>query len=91
MTIEADFVTIDPVAEKFIFDDGLELPFILLDSFYAEESDSVPKEILFEYIFTIKSIFEESKAKYSSVFGNVAFIDCRYVLTTLLESIRGEI
>ena len=64
MTIEADFVTIDPVSEKFIFDDGLELPFTLLDSFYAEESEAVPKEILFEYVFTIKSIFEESRAKY---------------------------
>lgn len=37
------------------------------------------------------SVFDKASGKYSSVFGNVAFIDCNFVFSTFIESIRSEL
>ena len=89
MTIQADFVAIDPVSETLIFDDGLLLPLRLLSQ--SKDGNDIDDEWRFEYVFDVKSIFDTADGKYNSVFGNVAFIDCNYVFSTFIESTRSEI
>ena len=86
MTLESDFVVTDPENERLIFDDGFVLPFKELGPpKNAQTNDE--DEFIFNYEFVVKEIFEEADAKYSTVFGNVAFVDCNYIFNTLIESI----
>ena len=72
-----------------IFDDGFVLP--LSDLSGIKNADDSEFDWIFHYNFSVKDIFEKSLGKYSSVFGNVAFIDCGYVYQTLVNSIASEI
>ena len=73
-----------------MFEDGLVVP--LTELFGLQNDNGLDqyasqKVQNFTFDFVLKQVFEDALGKYSQIFGNVAFVDCHYMLSIFLDSV----